>query len=155
MKLFKKSYPTNIFYQVFAHLCYSKFCSAGNFLKFVKITGTREYLTYPVPYYRGPDFPVVVCFGSFPGPSPPPSSISKLDRQRAGRLRKGEDLLTGGGRVRSQIIRRFEKAWSSINHWIELTAGTPAHLSATHSSQENRRKSYQRRSPGTVFCNIS
>ncbi len=42
--------------------------------------------------YRGPSSHAVVCFGS--SPLPP---VSKLDRRHTGRLRKRDNMLTGGG----------------------------------------------------------
>jgi hypothetical protein len=56
-----------------------------------------------------------------PAPSlPPPSPVSKRDRQHTGRLRKrqladGRERGGGGGGAKSH---RSEKAWSSINHSI-------------------------------------
>jgi hypothetical protein len=47
----------------------------------------------------------------------PPSPVSKLDRQHAGRLRKRDNLLTGGGRGgRGAESHDRRKAWSSIQH---------------------------------------
>jgi hypothetical protein len=66
--------------------------------------------------YRGPDFLVVVWFGSSRTPSPP-SPVCSLDRRHRGRLRKRDKLLRerggeeGGREVESNDRK---KAWSSV-----------------------------------------
>ncbi len=84
---------------------------------------SREYWMI----YRGPGFLAVVWFGSSPTPLPhPPSSLSKLNRQHTGRLRKKDKLLTGeGGRgwARSWIFRPQESLFiykSFGNLWSNL-----------------------------------
>jgi hypothetical protein len=57
------------------------------------IAMAREYLMI----YRVPGFLVVVWFGSFPTPSPPPFPVNKIDWQHKGRLRKKDNLQTGEG----------------------------------------------------------
>ncbi len=60
-----------------------------------------------------------------PTPNSPLSPISKLNRRHTGRLRKRDNLLTGGGSGR----RDSEKALSSIKSfntlWGERSTGTP------------------------------
>ncbi len=62
--------------------------------------------------YRETGLLSTIWFGSSP---PPP--VSKLERRHTGRLRKRDNLLTGEGGGWGGV-KSYERAWSSITHWI-------------------------------------
>ncbi len=84
--------------------------------------------------YGEPGFLALVWFGSSHAPSSL-SPVSNLDRQHI-RLRKTDNLLTGGG----DKLYNGEKAWSSINHSNSLAFHNALPFREYYYSTEHKHK---------------